>query len=94
MTDASLHEYGNQKLLGGRPHEGPASKRITTGYGFWIFLLSDIVMFSCFFLLRGLCGAARADRGRPERRGVVRSQERCSGKRLSSCCRVSPAGSR
>ena len=36
-------------LLGGRPHEGPASKRIMTGYGFWIFLLSDIVMFSCFF---------------------------------------------
>jgi cytochrome o ubiquinol oxidase subunit 3 len=30
-------------------HEGPASKRIVTGYGFWIFLLSDIVMFSCFF---------------------------------------------
>ena len=28
---------------------GPAPKRITTGYGFWIFLLSDIVMFSCFF---------------------------------------------
>ena len=30
-------------------HEGPAPKRIVTGYGFWIFLLSDIVMFSCFF---------------------------------------------
>jgi|SRR6185369_4162476 len=28
---------------------GPASKRIVVGYGFWIFLLSDIVMFSCFF---------------------------------------------
>ena len=28
---------------------GPASKRITVGYGFWIFLLSDIVMFSAFF---------------------------------------------
>jgi cytochrome o ubiquinol oxidase subunit 3 len=28
---------------------GPASKRIIVGYGFWIFLLSDIVMFSCFF---------------------------------------------
>jgi cytochrome o ubiquinol oxidase subunit III len=28
---------------------GPASKRIVTGYGFWIFLLSDIVMFSGFF---------------------------------------------
>lgn len=30
-------------------HPGPASKRIVTGYGFWIFLLSDIVMFACFF---------------------------------------------
>ncbi|MBV8744381.1 MAG: cytochrome (ubi)quinol oxidase subunit III [Xanthobacteraceae bacterium] len=30
-------------------HEGPAPKRIVTGYGFWIFLLSDMVMFSCFF---------------------------------------------
>ena len=28
---------------------GLASKRIITGYGFWIFLLSDIVMFSAFF---------------------------------------------
>jgi cytochrome o ubiquinol oxidase subunit 3 len=24
-------------------------KRIAVGYGFWLFLLSDIVMFSCFF---------------------------------------------
>ena len=28
---------------------GPATKRVIIGYGFWIFLLSDIVMFSCFF---------------------------------------------
>jgi cytochrome o ubiquinol oxidase subunit III len=28
---------------------GPATKRIIVGYGFWLFLLSDIVMFSCFF---------------------------------------------
>ena len=28
---------------------GPASKRIIVAYGFWIFLLSDIVMFSAFF---------------------------------------------
>jgi cytochrome o ubiquinol oxidase subunit 3 len=27
----------------------PATKRIVVGYGFWIFLLSDIVMFSAFF---------------------------------------------
>lgn len=30
-------------------HGGTASKRIIVGYGFWIFLLSDIVMFSAFF---------------------------------------------
>ncbi|MBV9882020.1 MAG: cytochrome c oxidase subunit 3 [Sphingomonadaceae bacterium] len=28
---------------------GPATKRVIVGYGFWIFLLSDIVMFSAFF---------------------------------------------
>jgi cytochrome o ubiquinol oxidase subunit 3 len=28
---------------------GPAPKRIVVGYGFWIFLLSDIVMFSGLF---------------------------------------------
>jgi cytochrome o ubiquinol oxidase subunit III len=28
---------------------GLASKRLIVGYGFWIFLLSDIVMFSAFF---------------------------------------------
>jgi cytochrome o ubiquinol oxidase subunit 3 len=28
---------------------GQASKRIIAGYGFWIFLLSDIIMFSAFF---------------------------------------------
>ena len=50
MTDAALvHGRDPYHLLGGRPHEGPASKRIVTGFGFWIFLLSDIVMFSCFF---------------------------------------------
>jgi cytochrome o ubiquinol oxidase subunit 3 len=37
---------------GGGPADdmgGPASVRIIVGYGFWIFLLSDIVMFSAFF---------------------------------------------
>src|ERR1700676_3088266 len=28
---------------------GPAPKRLVVGYGFWIFLLSDIVMFSALF---------------------------------------------
>jgi cytochrome o ubiquinol oxidase subunit 3 len=41
----------------GQGTTGPADKRIIVGYGFWIFLLSDIVIFSCFFaafaVLRG-----------------------------------------
>jgi cytochrome o ubiquinol oxidase subunit 3 len=37
-TDAAEHTAG-----------GVTSTRIVVGYGFWIFLLSDIVMFSAFF---------------------------------------------
>jgi cytochrome o ubiquinol oxidase subunit 3 len=33
----------------GREWSGPASKRIVTGYGFWIFILSDMIMFSALF---------------------------------------------
>jgi len=33
----------------GRGAGGPAPKRIVVGYGFWIFLLSDVIMFSAFF---------------------------------------------
>ena len=29
--------------------QGPAPKRIVVSYGFWIFLLSDFIMFSAFF---------------------------------------------
>jgi cytochrome o ubiquinol oxidase subunit 3 len=50
------HRLGHRPHGTGEPVEGaghgasgPARKRIIVGYGFWIFLLSDIVMFSCFF---------------------------------------------
>jgi cytochrome o ubiquinol oxidase subunit 3 len=36
-------------LGAGHGTTGPARKRIVVGYGFWIFLLSDIIMFACFF---------------------------------------------
>jgi cytochrome o ubiquinol oxidase subunit 3 len=36
-------------FAGAREWSGPASKRVVTGYGFWIFILSDMVMFSAFF---------------------------------------------
>ena len=32
-----------------RGHGGPAPTRIVVAYGFWIFILSDIVMFSALF---------------------------------------------
>lgn len=48
----------------GHGEGGPASKRIITGYGFWIFLLSDIVMFSGFFATYAVLAGATA--GGPE----------------------------
>jgi cytochrome o ubiquinol oxidase subunit III len=42
--------HGQGPVAGaGHGETGPAYKRIIVGYGFWIFLLSDVVMFSCFF---------------------------------------------
>ncbi len=46
------HRHGGGGGFGDAPGHGeggPASKRIIVGYGFWIFLLSDIVMFSAIF---------------------------------------------
>ena len=48
---------------------GPAGKRIIVGYGFWIFLLSDIVMFSCFFAAFAVQSSATA--GGPSARDIV-----------------------
>ena len=55
MTDATIayppsdphHLRGLE--ASGVEYAGPPSKRIVTGYGFWIFILSDMVMFSAFF---------------------------------------------
>jgi cytochrome o ubiquinol oxidase subunit 3 len=45
------------ELVRGRGGGGPAPKRIVVAYGFWIFILSDMVMFSALFaafaVLRG-----------------------------------------
>ncbi|HKD27849.1 MAG TPA: cytochrome (ubi)quinol oxidase subunit III [Xanthobacteraceae bacterium] len=45
------------ELARGRGGGGPASKRIVVAYGFWLFILSDMVMFSALFaafaVLRG-----------------------------------------
>jgi len=51
-TAAALphHEHAQaHREATGHGEGGPASKRVVVGYGFWIFLLSDIIMFSAFF---------------------------------------------
>ncbi|RWN37190.1 cytochrome o ubiquinol oxidase subunit III [Mesorhizobium sp.] len=43
------HGSGHSHGATGHGEGGPASKFVTVAYGFWIFLLSDIIMFSAFF---------------------------------------------
>jgi cytochrome o ubiquinol oxidase subunit 3 len=59
MNTAAAH--GAQRLgpTGGGA-EGPASRRVIVGYGFWIFLLSDIIMFSAFFAAYAVLSGATA----------------------------------
>src|SRR6202163_1803376 len=47
MSTVALTETHHGSAV--RGWSGPAPKRIVTGYGFWIFILSDIIMFSAFF---------------------------------------------
>ena len=68
---------------------GPAPKRIVVAYGFWIFLLSDIVMFAALFA--ALRGARARDGGRPSRRAAVQSSQRRDRDRLPSRSRATPA---
>jgi cytochrome o ubiquinol oxidase subunit 3 len=63
--------HGQEAPVEGAGHgeTGPARKRIIVGYGFWIFLLSDIVMFSCFFATFAV--QVNATAGGPGPRDVV-----------------------
>jgi cytochrome o ubiquinol oxidase subunit III len=42
-------DRGNPNYTAEHAESSLVSKRIIVGYGFWIFLLSDIIMFSAFF---------------------------------------------
>ena len=50
--------YGDARLTAHRA--AVATKRIVVGYGFWIFLISDIVMFSAFFAAYAVLAHATA----------------------------------
>jgi cytochrome o ubiquinol oxidase subunit 3 len=55
------HDHDTERNLArGHGEGGPASKRVIVGYGFWIFLLSDIVMFSAFFAAHAVLQTATA----------------------------------
>jgi cytochrome o ubiquinol oxidase subunit 3 len=53
----------DEERLASASEAGPAPKRIVVAYGFWIFLLSDIVMFSALFAAYAVL--ARATAGGP-----------------------------
>jgi cytochrome o ubiquinol oxidase subunit 3 len=69
-SDTTLHLLSSPAVLDpgsaalseatGHGTGGPAPKRIVVGYGFWIFLMSDIVMFSAFFASYAVLNAATA----------------------------------
>jgi cytochrome o ubiquinol oxidase subunit 3 len=48
------------EALANASEAGPATKRVVVGYGFWIFLLSDIVMFSAIFAAYAVLAHATA----------------------------------
>jgi cytochrome o ubiquinol oxidase subunit 3 len=55
------HGHGEaHRAARGHGEGGPAGKRVIVGYGFWIFLLSDIVMFSAFFAAHAVLQTATA----------------------------------
>lgn len=60
----AIDEVGGQSAS----EAGPAPKRIVVAYGFWIFLLSDIVMFSALFAAYAVL--ARATAGGPSGAGL------------------------
>jgi cytochrome o ubiquinol oxidase subunit 3 len=49
MSGAAAAHAASHSVAEMPSYAGPAPKRIVTGYGFWIFLLSDFVIFASLF---------------------------------------------
>jgi len=58
MTPAEFALEGDAVPLSER---GPAPKQVVVGYGFWLFLLSDIVIFAALFAAYAVLSGAVAD---------------------------------
>lgn len=51
---------GGEAEVTGHGGGGPAPKRIVVGYGFWIFILSDVILFSVLFATYAVLANSRA----------------------------------
>src|SRR5260370_29167768 len=56
----AVDDEGRYEARPSASEAGPAAKRIVVGYGFWVFLLSDIVMFAAIFAAYAVLGHATA----------------------------------
>ena len=68
MSITLVVEDGARHELPSASETGPAPKRVVVAYGFWIFLLSDIVMFSALFA--GYATLVHATAGGPSGAGL------------------------
>jgi cytochrome o ubiquinol oxidase subunit 1 len=59
-SEPAGHGAPAQNAESERRNHKPASKRIVTGYGFWIFLLSDFILFSGFYAAYAVLSHATA----------------------------------
>src|SRR5258706_14227989 len=63
MTVGAIERHpvlGSVSLAPGRGGGGPAPKRTVVAYGFWIFILSDMVMFAALFAAYAVLAGNRA----------------------------------
>src|ERR1700742_5405964 len=62
ITIADPYRLGHRGPNRARGHGGggPATKRVIVGYGFWLFLLSDIIIFACLFATYAVLAQATA----------------------------------
>ena len=60
MSVVDIAEIAPHHIAPGRGGGGPAPTRVVVAYGFWIFLLSDIILFAGLFAAYAVLGTSTA----------------------------------